>query len=98
MCYLSNRTLNFYGMPIIILYATILVALVLFAIFGKHDLTMPSGRSVPSDDQLLKYSIDELETWSFEDLFWLENYAATKPKDAFWDDLLRRIDVAINGF
>ena len=85
-------------MPIIILYATLLVALVLFAIFGKHNPVMPSGRSVPDDEKLLRCSIDELKSWSYEDLFWLENYAATKPKDAFWDDLLRRIDVAINGF
>ena len=87
-------------MPIIIMYATILVALILFACFHKQEdgIVLPSGRNVPADDRLVLLCTDQLKEWSFEDLCWLENYVITKPKNPEWDDLLRRIDKALNGF
>ena len=66
---------------------------------------LPSGKLLPQDSEIVCLSKEELEAYGTDDLAWLENYALLKKKEAnmdiqitMWDDLLRRIDVAMNGF
>ena len=65
----------------------------------------PSGKELPEDAELLRLSEAQLEGFVKDDLKWLEEYAikkkneaTTKIQAALWDDFLRRVDMAINGF
>ncbi|MBO4295023.1 MAG: hypothetical protein J5896_06240 [Alphaproteobacteria bacterium] len=59
---------------------------------------------MPTADELLKLSIDELRQFSKRKLGHLEDIALlykkiAEPEDKVsWDDVLRRIDIALNGF
>ena len=59
---------------------------------------------MPTADELLKLSVDELRQFSKRKLGHLEDIALlykkiAEPEDRVsWDDVLRRIDVALNGF
>ena len=66
---------------------------------------LPSGKELPEDAELLRLSKEQLDGFVKDDLKWLEEYALDKKKgasseiqDALWGDLLRRIDIALNGF
>ena len=66
---------------------------------------IPSGKTIPVGAELLSFSIDELCAFEQADLLWLEDYALKQKieaedenKKVKWDDLLRRIDVALSGF
>jgi len=66
---------------------------------------VPSGKYMPEDKELLAMSVERLQTFIKEDLFWLIDYAAMMKNQAVengraqealrWDDLMRRIDIAI---
>lgn len=66
---------------------------------------LPSGKELPADADLVRLSKEQLEGFVTDDLAWLEEYALMKKtgataeiQAALWDDLLRRIDIAMNGF
>ena len=66
---------------------------------------LPSGKGLPEDAELLRLSKEQLDGFVKDDLKWLEDYALKKKDEAtakiqaaLWDDLLRRIDLALNGF
>lgn len=66
---------------------------------------LPSGKPLPQDAELVCFSKEQLEAYTTGDLAWLEEYALMKRNEAstdirttMWDDLLRRIDLAMNGF
>ncbi|MBO4285390.1 MAG: hypothetical protein J5895_04070 [Alphaproteobacteria bacterium] len=66
---------------------------------------VPSGKYMPEDKELLVMNVERLQTFIKEDLFWLLEYAAMMKNQAIannktqealrWDDLMRRIDIAI---
>lgn len=67
--------------------------------------TLPSGKPIPGDRELIVFSIDQLEGFQSADLAWFEDYAlkkknsvADRNQTVHWDDFLRRVDVAINRF
>lgn len=66
---------------------------------------LPSGKPVPNDADMICLSKDELSAYSTRDLAWFEEYGLRKKNEAtadiqitMWDDLLRRIDMAMNAF
>lgn len=66
---------------------------------------LPSGKPLPNDSELVCFSKEQLEAYTAADLAWLEDYTLMKRNEAstdiqttMWDDLLRRIDLAMNGF
>ena len=59
---------------------------------------------LPPAKELFNYSTFELSKFSHQQLGWLEDWAdmnkrVSEPnQQPMWDDLLRRIDIALNGF
>ena len=112
--YLPLKTIN--RVQVIIFIGTFLICAVLLQlaikIFRPKPVSasaslnrFPSGNELPPDEDLVRFSKEQLEAYSVDDLLWLESYALTKKDEAnaeiqaaLWDDLLRRIDIAINGF
>jgi hypothetical protein len=97
----KSSFLNFYAMLKIILSAAIFVICVFLGkkLIKKARVFLPSGKRVPEDKQLICLSVGELMGLSKKDLAWLENYVMTKNlKDVSWDDVMRRIDIALNEF
>ena len=61
------------------------------------SLTMPSGKIVPTDEELLGMADEDFCTWPKDDLVWLINYIGHKisfvtPEDkVFWNALFERL-------